>query len=124
METPPPPWCVNAVGESSEPWSFRAAKGLRTAIRVRGTFTPAGNGLTSVDYWIEWKPIAVVALLISSPLSLGVLAAGFILAHIPLVYLWPFIPAVVLVIAANAYISERQAQWLAAFVRRELDTAS
>ena len=92
-------------------------------IRIRGTFTPALNGRTLVDYWIELKPYVVLAWLVTMPLGFGVLIAGFVLAHVPLADLWLFVPVAAVVIASSAYISRRQAQWLAAFVRRELEAS-
>lgn len=102
---------------------FWAATGLRSVIRMRGIFTPGENGLTFVDYWIELRPYTVLAWLTVTPLSLGVLIPGFILAHVPLIDLWPSVPAAALVIAVTVYMSERQAQWLAACVRRELEAS-
>lgn len=82
------------------------------------------NGLTVVDYWIELKPYLVFTLFVVTPVSFGVVIVGFILAHIPLTDLWVFVVAAAIVIALNAYISNRQAQWLVAFVRRELEASN
>jgi hypothetical protein len=103
---------------------FWAATGLRSVIRIRGVFAVADNGLTVVDYWIELKPYLVFAWLAVTPVSFGVVILGFILAHTPLTYLWVFVLAAAIGIALNVYMSKRQAQWLVAFVRRELERSN
>lgn len=103
---------------------FWVATGLRTAILLRGTFTPLAGGLTRVDSWVELRPYLVWAWLAVTPLSVGVLIAGLIVARIPLFYLWPFIPVAALGGAINAYLSYRQAQRLRRFVQRELGHAT
>jgi uncharacterized membrane protein len=60
------------------------------------------------------------ALVISTVIGIAVLAFLLTLTHTFVVVLWPVIPIVVLVVATNIWIAERQAQWLVAFVRREL----
>jgi hypothetical protein len=100
---------------------FWTATGLRTVIRIRGVFTLAENGLTSVDYWIELRPYLMVAWLVVTPVSFGILIVGFILAHVPLTDLWLFALAAVVLIAPTVYISKRQSQLLVAFVRHELE---
>lgn len=80
--------------------------------------------MTVVDYWIELKPYLVLAWLIVTPVSFGIVVVGFILANIHLTYLWVFALAAAVGIALNVYISKRQAQWLVAFVRRELEASS
>jgi hypothetical protein len=102
---------------------FWTSTGLRTVIRIRGVFTPAENGLTVVDYWIELKPYVVLAWLVSTLAGAGIITLGLVLAHIPLTNLWVFVAAAALVIAPNIYVSTRQAQWLVAFVRRELEAS-
>jgi len=82
------------------------------------------NRTTVVDYWIELKPYLVVTWLAVTPLSFGVVILGFILARVPLTYLWVFVIAAAIGIALNAYVSKRQAQWLVAFVRRELEASN
>jgi hypothetical protein len=82
------------------------------------------NGLTVVEYWIELKPYLVFISLAVTPVSLSVVILGFILARIPLTDLWVFVLAAAIVIALNAYISKRQAQWLVAFTRRELEASN
>jgi len=94
--------------------------GLRTAIRLRGTFSPAGNGLTVVDYWVELRPYLVWAWPAAALVGFGVLIAGFIAAHLPIRYLWPFLPAVAFVGGITVYISWRQFQTLQAVLRQEL----
>jgi hypothetical protein len=90
-------------------------------IRIRGVFTLAENGRTFVDYWIELKPYLVLAWLLVTPVSFGILIVGFVLAHVPLTDLWLFVLAAAALIAPTVYVSKRQAQWLVAFVRRELE---
>jgi hypothetical protein len=82
------------------------------------------NGLTVIDYWIELKPYLVFAWLVVTPVSFGVVILGFILAHVPLTNLWVFVVAAAIGIALNGYISKRQAQWLVAFVLRELEASN
>lgn len=74
-----------------------------------------------VDYWLELRPYLVTAWLVAAPIGFGVLIAGFLTAHLPIWYLWPFLPAVVLVGGLTVYISWRQFQNLQAFVRQELE---
>ena len=101
---------------------FWVATGLRTAILLRGTFTPIVGGLTRVDSWVELRPYLVWAWLALTPLGVGVLIGGFIVARVPLFYLWPFIFMAVLGGAINVYLSYRQAQRLRRFVQRELES--
>src|SRR5438132_5502052 len=54
---------------------FWAASGLRTAIRLQGTFSPAGNGLTIVEYWVELRPYLVWAWPVAALAGFGVLIA-------------------------------------------------
>ena len=108
------------LGSRADSAGFSLAKGGRTIIRIRGTFASAESGPTSVDYRIELIPAAMFALVISTVIGIAVLAFLLTLTHTSVVVLWPAIPIVVLVVAANIWISERQAQWLGAFVRREL----
>ncbi len=103
---------------------FWAATGLRSVIRIRGVFEVTDNRLTVVDYWIELKPYLVFTWLAVMPVSFGVVILGFILARIPLTYLWVFVVVAAIGIALNVYISMRQAQWLVAFVRRELEASN
>jgi len=60
---------------------FWAATGLRTVIRLRGTFSHAGNGLTAVDQWVELRPYLVWAWPVAALVGFDVLIAGFIAAH-------------------------------------------
>ncbi len=108
----------------ADEFGFWTATGLRTVIRLRGNFTPAGNGATAVEYWVELRPYLFWAWLVVTPLSLAVLITGFIAAHLPLLWLWPFVPAAAFVVAITVFVSKRQAEWLAAFVQRELEVSS
>jgi hypothetical protein len=108
------------LGSSAHSAGFTLAKGGRTIIRIRGTFASAESGPTSVDYGIELIPAAMFALVTSTVIGIAVLAFLLTFTHTAVVVLWPAIPIAVLVVAANIWISERQAQWLVAFVRREL----
>jgi len=99
---------------------FWTATGLRTAIHLRGTFSPAGNGLTVVDYWVELRPYLIWAWPVASLVGFGVLIAGLTAAHLPIWYVWPFLPAVAFVGGITVYISWRQFQTLQAVLRQEL----
>jgi hypothetical protein len=103
---------------------FWAATGLRTAIRLRGTFSPAGNGLTVVDYWLELRPYLVWVWPVATLVGFGALIAGFMAARLPIWYLWPFLPAMAFVGGITVYISRRQFQNLQAFLRQELAAGS
>ena len=92
----------------------------RSAIRIRGTFTRAGQNLTLVDYQVGPGRAAMVALAVSTVIGLGLLALGFTLAQASIVEVWPLILIVALVIGANLWIAELQAQSLASLVRSEL----
>jgi hypothetical protein len=108
------------LGSRAGSAGFSLSKGMRTIIRIRGTFAPTRSGPTHVDYRIEFIPDAMFVLVVSTVIGTAVLAFLLTLTHIALVELWPLIPLAVLVAAANVWTSERQAQWLVAFVRREL----
>ncbi len=82
------------------------------------------EGLTVVDYWIELKPYLMLTWLVAMPVSFGVVVVGLLLAHLPLTDLWVFVPAAAVVIAPTVYISRRQAQWVVALLRRELEASN
>lgn len=85
-----------------------------------GTFMPARSG-SRIDYRIEFIPRALlevgIAFLVSTPI-LAVLVASRYVALSEASSLFVIVP---LVLAANIWISERQAQWLKAFVIGELE---
>src|ERR1700694_4084928 len=109
------------LGSRVDSSGFKLAKGGRTAIRIRGMFVPQPGGGTVVSYRIEFLPVLLVMLAITTPLSLLVLAVGFWLAHQSVFDVWPLLPFVGLVIAGNLWISDRQAHWLVGFVSQRLE---
>jgi hypothetical protein len=111
------------LGSHADRSGFRLAKAGQTAIRIRGTFAPQPGGGTVVRYRIEFLPAAIVVLAIVTPLSLVVVGGLFWLAHQSVWEIWPLLPISVLVVAANLWVSDRQAHWLVDFVRHHLDVS-
>ncbi len=109
------------LGSRADSSAFRLAKAGRTMIRIRGIFAPQPGGGTVINYRIEFLPAALVALAVGFPLGLLVLIGLFWLARQSLWEIWPLIPISVLVVAANLWISERQAHWLVDFVGHQLN---
>lgn len=111
------------LGSRVDSSGFKLAKSGRTAIRIRGTFVPQPGGSTIVSYRIEFLPVVLLALAITTPLGIMVLALGFWLAHQNIWEVWSLLPLCVLVIGGNLWISDRQAHWLVVFVRNRLEAS-
>jgi protein-S-isoprenylcysteine O-methyltransferase Ste14 len=97
------------------------AKRGRTAVRIRGEFVGQPGGGTTVEYRVEFLPVAVVSLAIGWPLGFFAIVLFLSLAHQSFIVLWWLVPLTVLVAAANLWISEMQARWLTHFVRDRLE---
>jgi hypothetical protein len=81
------------------------------------------GGGTVFEYCIESLPVALVVLAVTTPLSLVALGVGFWIAHQSVWNVWPLLPIWVLVVAANVWISDRQAHWLVGFVSHRLEVS-
>jgi hypothetical protein len=99
---------------------FELARPGRTIIRMVGTFMPGGSGC-SVDYRIEFIPRALIEVAIAFGVGTPILVVLVNLGYIAAREVASLIIIVPVVAAANIWFSERQAQWLKAFVFRELD---
>jgi hypothetical protein len=99
---------------------FELLRPGRTIIQMVGTFMPAGSGC-SVDYRIELIPRAfievAIAFVVGTPILLVLVNLGYIAAR----EVASLIVIVLVVVAANIWFSDRQSQWLKAFVSRELE---
>jgi hypothetical protein len=99
---------------------FEIARPGRTIIRMVGTFMPVGSGC-SVDYRIEFIPRALIevaiAFVVGTPILVVLINLGYIAASevSSLIFIVP------LVVAANIWFAERQAQRLKGFVLEELE---
>jgi hypothetical protein len=102
---------------------FRLARGTRTAIRIRGRFVPQPDGGTVVSYRIEFLPVALVVLAITTPLSFLVLGVLFWFSHQSVWELWPLVPIWVFIVGANVWVSDRQAHWLVGFISHRLEAS-
>ena len=100
---------------------FRLAKAGRTAVRIRGTFTPGSGGGTLVAYRLEFLPAALIGLAIAYPVSLLGLGGMVWLRYLNVSDLWPLIPITVVGGGINLWFSDRQARWLLDFVRKALE---
>src|SRR5712692_4737442 len=54
-------------GSRADSSGFRLARGTRTAIRIRGTFAPRPDGGTFVEYRVEFLPVALWVLAVTTP---------------------------------------------------------
>lgn len=108
-------------GSRADSSGFSLARSRRTAIRIRGTFVPRPDGGTFVEYRVEFLPVAVWMLAVTTPLGFAVIGAGFWLAHQSVWDVWPILPLWVLGIAANVWISDRQGHRLLAFISHRLE---
>jgi len=90
---------------------FQLAIDGRTAVRIRGAFTPTGTG-SRVDYRVEFIPgvlwALMVALVVSIPIFVGMVWVGYI----PWQTLALAFAIATATLALNAWLSERQARRL------------
>ena len=110
-------------GSRADSSGFSLARGRRTAIRIRGTFIPRPDGGTFVEYRVEFLPVALWVLAVTTPLGFAVIGAGFWLAHQSVWDVWAILLMWPLGVAANVWISERQAHPLLGFVRDRLEVS-
>ncbi len=110
-------------GSRADSSGFRLARGTRTAIRIRGTFAPRPDGGTFVEYRVEFLPVALWVLAVTTPIGFAVIGAGLWLAHQSVWDVWPILPMWVVGVAANVWISDRQAHWLVDFISHRLEVS-
>lgn len=89
-------------------------------VRIRGTFIPTSPG-SGVDYRVEFIPWLLWALALSVVISILVLIVLLWIGHGSTSQLGWSIVIVPLALAANLWISERQAQWLRVYMTSALE---
>jgi hypothetical protein len=109
-------WYVGYANASG----FQLAKYGRTMVLIRGTFIPSSTG-SGVDYRVEFIPWLLWALALSVVISILVLIVLLWIGHGSTSQLGWSIVIVPLALAANLWISERQAQWLRDYVTSALE---
>jgi hypothetical protein len=111
------------LGSRVDMSGFRLAKAGRTAVRIRGTFTPRAGGGTLVAYRVELLPAALIGLAIAYPLGLLVIGGMLWLRFLNLIDVWPLVPITVVVGGLNLWFSDRQARRLVDFVCNQLEAS-
>lgn len=99
---------------------FQLAKYGRTAVRIRGMFTPLGAG-SGVEYRVEFIPWMIWALVLAFVVSTPALIVLVWLGYVPVSALAWLVVIVPLTLAVNLWFSERQAQSLRGYVASVLD---
>ncbi len=102
---------------------FQLAKYGRTAVRIRGTFTPSGAG-SEVDYRLEFIPAMLWALVLAYAIGIPVVVVLIWLHYIPLSTLGLVVVITVVLLPINVWFSERQAESLRKYVASVLDARS
>ena len=92
----------------------------RTAVRIRGTFTPSAMGC-EVRYRVEFIPAMLWLLVGAFALSIPVLIVLLWLRYLPISVLALLFVIVAIVLPLNLWFSERQARWLKDYVAAALD---
>jgi hypothetical protein len=99
---------------------FQLARYGRTAVRIRGTFTPSTIGC-EVRYRVEFIPAMLWALVAAFAVSIPVLMILIWLGYVPMSTLALLFAIVVVVLPLNLWFSERQAGWLKDYLVSVLD---
>jgi hypothetical protein len=101
-------------------FGFQLAKYGRTAVRIRGTFTPHGAG-SQVHYQIEFIPAILWWLALAFTIGIPLLLAMAWLHHVSASTLIFALVIVGVVLPINIWFSEQQANWLKDYVIGVLD---
>ena len=99
---------------------FQLARSGKTAVRIRGTFTPSAMGC-EVGYRVEFIPAMLWLLVGAFALSIPVLIVLIWLGYFPTTGLAWLFATVAIVLPLNLWFSERQAGWLKDYVTTVLD---